>query len=123
MSDVVLKTKRLRLEIIDKEYLDDLYALLSNPRVQLHFPKVLNRREANEFYERIQTRYRSDGYCFWAVIRKEDHEFLGICGVLRQEIDGQVEAEIAYRLMDTFWGKGYGTEAAEGCIKYAKEKL
>ena len=123
MNNIILKTKRLRLENINRSHLDDLYNLLSNPKVQKYFPKTLNKKETKEFYERIQNRYRSDGHCFWVVIRKNDNQFIGICGILRQEIDGQVETEIGYRLIDKFWGKGYGTEAAEGCVKYAKEKL
>ena len=30
------------------------------------------------------------------------------------------EIEVGYRINDEFWGKGYGTEAAAGCIDYAK---
>jgi len=123
MNGIILSTKRLRLESINESHLDDLFNLVSNPKVQKYFPKTLNRKETKEFYERIQNRYNSDGYSFWAVIRKEDSLFLGICGILKQEIDGQVETEVGYRLINKFWGKGYGTEAAEGCVKYAKEKL
>lgn len=123
MSNIILNTQRLRLEKIEKRHLNDLYTLVSNPKVQKYFPKTLNRDEINEFYEKIQNCYKTDGYCFWAVIRKDDNEFIGICGILKQEVDGQVETEIGYRILDKFWGKRYGTEAAEGCIRYAKEKL
>lgn len=123
MSKIILNTQRLRLEKIEKSHLNDLYALVSNPKVQRYFPKTLNRNETKEFYEKIQNRYETDGYCYWAVVREGDNQFIGICGILKQEVDGQVETEIGYRILDMFWGKGYGTEAAEGCIKYAKEKL
>ena len=123
MNNIILKTKRLNLEIIDESHYENLYKLLSNEKVHQYFPKALNKVEPKEFYEKIQNRYRDDGYCYWAVIQKDDNKFLGICGVLKHKIDGQVEAEIAYRLFDSFWGKGYGTEAAKGCVEYAKEKL
>lgn len=55
-------------------------------------------------------------------MRKSDMVFLGICGVLKQKIDGKIETEIGYILLDKYWGNGYGVEAAKGCIKYAKEK-
>ena len=42
--------------------------------------------------------------------------------MLNQEIDGNIEIEIGYRLLDKYWGNGYGVEAARGCIRYAKEK-
>lgn len=111
------------MEKIEKSHFNDLYALVSSPKVQRYFQKTLNRKEAKEFYERIQNHYEMNGYCYWAVLRQKDNQFIGICGLLKQEVDGQVETEIGYRILDKFWGKGYATEAADGCIKYAKEKL
>ncbi|MCP4113299.1 MAG: GNAT family N-acetyltransferase [Desulfobacteraceae bacterium] len=113
MSNIILETERLKLEIIDENHFGDLYKLLSNEKVHKYFPKALNKIEPKEFYEKIQTRYKDDGYCFWAVVRKTDNEFLGICGVLNQIIDGQVESEIGYRLLDNYWCNDYGTEAAK----------
>ncbi len=118
-----MKTERLKLEMINEYHFDNLCKLLSNKKVHKYFPKVLSEIESKEFYEKILSRYKADGYCFWAVIRRTDNEFLGICGILKQKIDGQVESEIGYRLLDAFWCKGYATEAAKGCIDYAKEKL
>ena len=123
MSKIVIETERLQLEMIDEYHFDNLYALLSNEEVHKYFPKALNKVESKEFYEKIQRRYKDDGYSFWAVVRKNDNEFLGICGILNQTIDGQLESEIGYRFLDTFWCKGYATEAAKGCINYAKETL
>lgn len=48
--------------------------------------------------------------------------FIGIRGLLKQIVDGKTEIEVGYRIDEAFWGKGYGTEAAEGCIKYEKNK-
>ena len=100
-----------------------MYNLLSNENVHKYFPKALNEDEAHEFYDNIQKRYIKDGFCFWTVIRKTDLKFIGICGLLKQVINNQIETEVGYRFLDTYWGNGYGTEAANGCIKYAKEKL
>ena len=123
MSNTILETKRLKLEMIDEDHFGNLYKLLSNEKVHKYFPKALNETESKEFYKKIQRKYKTDGYCFWAVVRKNDNEFLGICGVLKQYIDGQIEYEIGYRFLDSFWCNGYGTEAAKGCIDYAKNKL
>ena len=83
----------------------------------------MNREETAGFLNNIRRRYRDDGVCFWAVILKSEETFIGICGILKQFIDGHEEYEVGYRILDTYWGKGYGTEAAMGCIEYAKEKL
>jgi [ribosomal protein S5]-alanine N-acetyltransferase len=123
MSEIILTTKRLRLEKIEEEHKKDLFRLLSNPRVHKYFPKTLDEKEKEEFFEKIQHQYNINGYCFWAVIRVKDEMFLGICGLLSQVVDGQKEVEVGYRLSDEFWGQGYGPEAALGCIDYAKTKL
>ena len=123
MNNSILKTKRLRLEKIESEHKDELYMLLSNQEVHKFPPKVLNETESDKFFEKIQHRSQTDGYCFWVLIRKSDNTFIGICGLLSQTIDGEKEIELAYRVSDKFWNQGYGTEAAKGCIRYAGEKL
>ncbi|MEM9719162.1 MAG: GNAT family N-acetyltransferase [Bacteroidota bacterium] len=119
----ILETRRLILEELQNDRLDDLANLLANEKVHKFFPKTLDREESKEFLEKVQRRQQEDGVSFWAVIRKEDMRFLGICGLLKQLIDGQTEIEVGYRLDDAFWGNGYGTEAAKGCIEYARETM
>ncbi len=119
----ILKTERLFLEELDEGHFEDLCALLSNPRVHRYFPGTLDREESREFLQRVRKGYREKGYHFWAVIRKKDRAFLGICGILDQIIDGKDELEVGYRILDSHWGQGYGTEAARGCVEYARDML
>jgi [ribosomal protein S5]-alanine N-acetyltransferase len=119
----ILETERLVLETLEDAHFDALAALLANEKVHRFFPKVLSREESQEFLQEVQKRQRQDGTSFWGVIHKEDQRFLGICGLLKQTIDGIEETEVGYRIADEFWGKGYGTEAAAGCMRYAKDVL
>jgi len=119
----ILKTERLFLETIEENRFDDLADLLANENVHRFFPKTLNRDESREYLEKIMKRQKDDGISFWAVVRKEDSKFLGICGLLKQTVDDKDEIEVGYRINDIYWGTGYGTEAAAGCMKYAEEKL
>ena len=123
MNNIILETNRLRLEKIGSNHKGELFKLLSNPKVHRYFPNALDKDESEEFYERIQTEYTTNGYCFWAVIRIIDNQFLGICGLVSQTIDGHKEVEVGYRFLDKFWGYGYGPEAAKGCIEYGRETL
>ncbi len=84
--------------------------------------KIATISETLEFYNKIQNRYKKDGYCFLAVIRKEDKAFLGICGLLKQKVENAVNTEVGYRLLNQFWGKGYATEAVLGCVEYVKQR-
>lgn len=119
----IFETDRLILETLGEDRFEELAILLANEKVHRFFPKTLNMIESREFLKEIQRRQNEDGFTFWAVILKDDNRFLGICGLLKQTIDEIDEIEVAYRISDEFWGKGYGTEAAEGCIKYAKNEL
>jgi ribosomal-protein-alanine N-acetyltransferase len=121
ISSAIVTTERLYLEKIEERHFEDLYSLLSNKDVQKHFPSTLNREETKEFYGKIQNRYKDDGYCFLAVKRKSDAFFLGICGLLKHEIEEEMHTEIGYRFLNQYWGHGYATEAVKGCIQYVKK--
>lgn len=123
MAKEILQTRRLTLEELTEAHFDDLYQLLSNKNVHRYFPRTLNIDESREFLAKIRKKYIEDGTSFWAVIRKGDRRFIGICGLLKQTIDGKDELEVGYRINDKYWGRGYGTEAAAGCMEYAKEVL
>lgn len=122
MATSIISTERLNLEKIEERHFENLYSLVSNTEVQKYFPSALTREEAIEFYNKIQIRYKEDGYCFLAVIRKLDGLFLGICGLLKQKINNKFEIEIGYRFLTEYWGNGYATESVTGCIEYVKEK-
>jgi ribosomal-protein-alanine N-acetyltransferase len=123
MGTIILETERLVLEELDQSRFNELFFLLSNSNVHKYFPKTLNREESVEFLDKIQNRQKEDGVSFWAVIKKYDSKMIGICGLLKQIIDDKKEIEVGYRIDDKYWGNGYGTEAAAGCIKYAKDNL
>lgn len=120
MSQLVCSSERLELYILEEEFLDDLAELLSRPKVQQYFPKTLSREECQDFIEKGKMRQQRHGYSFWAVVRKVDKQFLGICGLLAQDVEGVRELEVGYRIHDKFWGNGYGTEAALACMEYGK---
>ncbi len=45
--------------------------------------------------------------------------FLGICGLLEQELDHGIEIEVGYHLSRPYQGRGIATEAARGVMRYA----
>ena len=121
----VLETKRLRLEQMNESHFEELVRLLANEKVHAFWPepKTKDRQGARRFFERIMHYYREIGYALWVVIRKEDDQFLGLCGLIPQEVNGKPEVEVGYRLEDRYWGNGYAPEAALGCMNYGREKL
>lgn len=67
---------------------------------------------ATEWINRQLERYKQDGFGHLAAIEKTTGEFIGMGGILKREINGNTEFEIAYSIKPKFWNKGYATEIA-----------
>ena len=79
--------------------------------------------EVQEWLNRQLTRYEKYGFGLWAVILKESGELIGQCGLTMQPWKDKDVLEIGYLFRRDYWHKGYATEAAVACKKYAFEKL
>jgi len=121
----ILETDRLLLRHLTLDDLDKLFTLYQDPEIRRYFPDgVKNYEETKEELE-----WHMNGHPdhpklgLWATIHKETKTFIGRCGLLPWEIDGKLEVEVAYLLDKNFWHQGLATEAANGILKYAFEKL
>ena len=123
MQNKIIETPRTYLELLSEKHKNDLYNLLSNLKINKYISNALNKEESEYFYRKIQKKYDQDGFSFFALIKKDDCKFLGIAGILKQIIDNIEEYEVSYRILDKYWGKGYGTETAKGCLSYGMEVL
>ena len=67
--------------------------------------------------KRFMDYYEGENIYFniWAVEEKLGNQFIGLCGVYKNE---HAEYEIAFRLREQFWGNGFGREMAKGLIGY-----
>ncbi|WP_405269578.1 GNAT family N-acetyltransferase [Cellulophaga sp. Ld12] len=70
-------------------------------------------------FERTLYRYEHNLGGKLALIHKQTRTFIGLAGLLVQEIYEKKEIEIAYSLLPAYWNMGYATEAAKACIGYA----
>jgi ribosomal-protein-alanine N-acetyltransferase len=79
---------------------------------------------ARHWIERQRSRYENKLFGLQALIDKRSKEFVGMCGLLLQEVEGVKELEIGYHIFKKHWGKGYAPEAAILFKEYAfKNKL
>mgnify|MGYP000424257444 CR=1 FL=1 len=86
----------------------------------LYIKEDLN-KYCDDWIARQIKRYETVGYSLSALELKETGEFIGQCGLIKQEVNGVEEIEVGYHLLPRFWGKGYATEAAQACMKFAFE--
>lgn len=119
----IAETERLKIVSFDINDTDLLFQLTSNAEVMKFFPKILNHQETVEMISKILEHYKKYGHCFWKLLSKTDELFIGIAGLLHQDIEGQEEIEISYRIIREHWNKGYASEAAQACREYAQNIL
>jgi ribosomal-protein-alanine N-acetyltransferase len=122
---VILETPRLILRHQVMEDLDDLWALYKNPNLTKYIPDApRSRAEAQEELARhMHGHPKHPELGLWATIHKETGKFIGRCGLLPWEINGQNEVEVAYTIAEAYQAQGLGSEAAQAILNYGFEKL
>ncbi|RYD57943.1 MAG: N-acetyltransferase [Sphingobacteriales bacterium] len=76
---------------------------------------------AAEWINFSMKRYAEKSFGVQALIEKETGAFVGLCGLITQDLNGVQEVEIGYHLLKEHRGKGYATEAAQMFRDYAFE--
>ncbi|MGO9519279.1 MAG: GNAT family N-acetyltransferase [Candidatus Korobacteraceae bacterium] len=122
-GSVVLETERLILRHLTRDDVSAVFAVIGDPETMQFYRQEFSREDAVRWVTRSQERYRRDGYGLFAVVLKSDGEVIGNCGLIRQEVEGESLLEVGYHFRRDYWGHGYATEAAAGCMAYAFEHL
>lgn len=121
----ILETNRLILRHLVLDDLNDLFKLYRDPEIRKYFPEgVLSYEDTKDELEWFLNGHpKHPELGLWATIHKETGKFIGRCGLLPWDIEGQHETEIAYLLDKEFWHQGLATEAAHGIMEYAFNTL
>jgi len=121
----IIETNRLILRHFELADLNTLFELYSDPDTIRFIPDApQNLQETKKELEwHMQGHPKFPELGLWATIHKETSLFIGRCGLLPWEIDGQREVEVAYMIKREYWGQGLATEAAQAIQQYAFETL
>lgn len=123
MSAFILETERLRLRELRDDDLDNLMRILGDARAMEFWPSVMTRAEGAEWIARQRQRCAQDGCGYWACEVRATGEFAGQTGLLATELDGGRELGLGYMFIPGYWGRGYATEIARGCLDYGFRKF
>jgi ribosomal-protein-alanine N-acetyltransferase len=121
----VLETERLVLRRWTAEDAGPLFEMCRDAEVMRYigdgrpWPGV---ERAREWLGRNLAAYAEHGYGGHAVLEKAGGRLVGSCG-LNPPREGMPEVELGYVFARDCWGKGYATEAARACLRYAFEEL
>jgi [ribosomal protein S5]-alanine N-acetyltransferase len=80
-----------------------------------------NEEKAKFWIGKQLNRYAENRFGLQVLIDKRTNNFIGQCGLLKQEVDGKTEIEVGYHIFKKYWGQGYAPEAAKLFIDYAFE--
>ncbi len=107
-------TDRLVIRPLAEEHTLPWVDYLSDPLTMRYFPDFLRLEAVTQapiWIERQQERYATNQFGLLA-LHLHDGTFIGQCGLLSQEVDGETILEIGYHLYPAYWGLGFATEAA-----------
>jgi len=122
---IYIETPRLLLRDWQEGDIEPFARMNCNPQVMKYFLKPLTADESLDFYYRIQTEFLEYGYGLYAMERSDTGDFIGYTGFhnIPFNVDFAPGVEIGWRIRYEDWNKGYATEAATACVKYAKYHL
>lgn len=120
-NSYLFESERLGFRLWKDSDLDNLAALDSDTQVMEFFPKTLSKEESKKFLLRLQDMYKNEGLTYYAVELKASKEFIGFIGLAKQvyEAEFNPSIDIGWRLLPSYWAKGYAFEGAKACLAHA----
>ncbi|MDQ0178154.1 GNAT family N-acetyltransferase [Bacillus chungangensis] len=120
----MLQTERLTLRPPTSDDAESIEALASDvdiAKTTLNIPHPYPKGSAKTFVSTVLEAEKAGKLVIYAIEKKTDGALIGMINLNIQS--SHKRGELAYWIGKPYWGKGYGTEAAETLIKYGFEKL
>lgn len=115
-------TERLRFRLFREDDAPLLLATMQDAGAE-RFYGPLSLELAQRWVDRQFERYRDHGHGLWMLERRDDSAHVGDCGVTWQTAEGRRVLEVGYHIRLAERSKGYATEAARACVKWAFDVL
>ena len=114
------RSARLTMHPIDETYIEPWTRFLADETSTRYLIPISPdpAENARLWIERQQDRYREGSFGILA-LHNEEGNFIGQCGLIRHEVDGEPVLEVGYHLYPEYRGMGYAAEAATYFREYA----
>ena len=111
-----IETPRLQLRHFNRTDLDELALIFSDAVVLKYLVpnRAATREETLTALLSMISHWQRHGYGRWAVVHQETQKLIGYGGL--RSFDGT--PELVYLLARPYWGLGFATEIAQGCLEY-----
>lgn len=113
------QTERLTMVPLTTDHIKPWVNFLRDENAVRYYPeRGINPEESAEMWINAQlSRYREGRFGLLALYN--ENEFIGQCGLITQDLHGEIVLEIGYHLFPEFQGNGYASEAAIWFKEYA----
>ncbi|MCC2626290.1 MAG: acetyltransferase [Burkholderiales bacterium] len=111
-------TKRLILRNWREADTPGFIKMNQDPQVMEFFPTVLSSEESISLIEKIKSKFKVQGFGFYACELKESQELIGFVGLNIPDFKASFTpcVEVGWRIAYKFWGQGLAVEAAQKCL-------
>jgi ribosomal-protein-alanine N-acetyltransferase len=118
-----LETDRLILRELNNNDVEGMFLLDADKDVHKYLgaKPVKNKTESLAKINFINAQYLSNGIGRWAVINKENSNFMGWAGfkLITEITNSHINYyDLGYRFQKKYWGKGFATEVAIALVNY-----
>lgn len=118
----LIETERLVLRMFEAADLDAAFVIFNDDDVQKYLSPA-NRRTRQQLkvtLEKLALRWQERGFGIWCVCEKSNNKMIGYSGF--QYLDDTPQVELLFGFLKDFWGGGFATEAANGCLRFGFEE-
>tara|TARA_R110002050_G_scaffold297339_2_gene458600 strand:+ start:2554 stop:3090 length:537 start_codon:yes stop_codon:yes gene_type:complete len=121
MKKYLFKSDRLGFRNWEEKDIPKMAVINTDEVVMQYFPSVQNRKQTQLFVDRMKAQMAKNGFCYFAVDKLVNNEFIGFIGISEQNFEADFTpcVDIGWRLAQNEWGKGYATEGARKCLEFA----
>lgn len=125
MNNYIFKSERLGFRNWNENDKPKMGIINSDPKVMEHFPSIPTSDQTNQFIDRMKQQFSKNGFCYFAVDKLENGEFIGFIGIAEQNFESDFTpcVDIGWRLAQKEWGKGFATEGAKKCLDFAFDEI
>jgi RimJ/RimL family protein N-acetyltransferase len=119
-----LRAERVRLRAIDRDDVDALFEIFSDPDVMRYWssPPMVHRSEAAHLLSRIEEHFRKRDLFQWGIVRTDDDRVIGTCTLAHLNVSNR-RAELGFALARPHWRKGLMREALGALLDFGFGEL
>jgi RimJ/RimL family protein N-acetyltransferase len=125
MKNYLFTSERLGFRNWNLSDIDKMQEINSDEKVMEFFPGIPTKEQTADFVERMKKQFEDKGFCYFAVDKLENNEFIGFIGLSEQTYNTDFTPciDIGWRIKSSEWNKGFASEGAKKCLEYALNEL